>query len=317
MPEAVTATPAASAPAAPAAGGAESKVAAPKPGEAPRPGAPEAVKTEAEKSAALAAAKRKKYVVDGAEHEIDLADEKALDVLIQKGLGADKRFKEASRWRQESEMLVDLMRTRPMALLEKAAQLGGQDTRKMVEEWLWENHIKLEQMSPEQKTAHEQTKELERLRDDKKKQEEAVRAKEFETAKAQYRTHFERDIMTALDAGGLPKTPRTVGRIAHYIAQGLKAKVRLSANDVLPLVRQDYETEWRDLVGATNGETLAKLIGDENLKKLREHDLAKLKAQGALPAGGGTPPGQPPAPAAPKERLRPDDWRANLDKRWK
>lgn len=301
---AAPATPAAPAPGAP---GTDLSKAAPKPGEAPKPNSP---------APDVPASKKKKYTVDGADVEIDLSDEKALDALIQKGLGADKRFKEASKWRQESEMLVELLRTNPMAVIEKAMEMSGGDKKKardIVENWLWENHIKLEQMTPEQKKAHEQQQELERLRSDKKKQEQAEQQKKFEELRQTYRQTFERDIMGALETGGLPKTTRTVQRMAYYMHQALKTGVKLEAKDVLPLVRQDYEADIKDLFGPMNGEMLAKLLGDETLKKIREHDLAKVRG------GGGQPPAQPPAapPAAPKEKeiLTPDQWRERLDKR--
>lgn len=311
MTDAAPAAPAA--PPAPEAGAGEKKgVASPeKPGE----------KTPSTSPPAEGNGKKRKYIVDGGEVEIDLSNEKAVDELIQRGLGAAKRFTEADKirqqaekWRRDSEMIVQLLRERPMALLEHAAKINGVDARKLVESWLYDNFVAPEAMNPEQKKVWEQQRELERLRDEKKKTEQTVAQKKWEEARAAHRANFERDIIAALEEGGLPKTSRTVARMATYMMQALQNKVRLTAKDVLPLVRQDYETDIRELFGPLNGELLAKLVGDENLKKIREFELTRLRGQGSVPHAPSVNGGGPPAPKE-KKRLTMEEWKADLDRR--
>ena len=259
------------------------------------------------------AAKKRKYVVDGSEHEVD---EKDLDTFVQKGLGADKRFKEAAKARKEAEMVLTMLRKNPMAVLEKVTKLGGGDARKVVEDWLWENHVKLEQLTPEQREAELNKRKLSDFEQQEKERAARAMQERDEKLKDHYRGHYERDIIGALESGGIPKTSKTVARMAHYMAQALKIGVKVSAKDVVPMVRQDYETEFREMFGPANAEVLAKFLGDDGLKKVREFELAKLKQQGnrpiVQPVHGG------PVSKEPQEKktLTPDEWREALDRKW-
>lgn len=269
--------------------------------------------------------KKRKYVVDGSEVEVDLSNEKDIDALIQKGLGASKRFnevnqmrKQAEKWRRDSEMIVSLLEERPMDLLAHAAQLNGVDARKLVEEWLYENHYKLDQMKPEEKKIWEQQKELERFREEKKRNEAVIEKEKFEAARQAYRANFEKDIIGALEQGGLPKTSRTVQRMASYMHQALKTGVRMSASDVMPLVRQDYEADIKEMLGPMNGEGLARFVGDTNLKKLRDFELGKLRAQGANVATV-SPTGTPSIglePAKEVKKMSPAEWKEELKRKF-
>lgn len=287
------------APPAPAAGG--------KPGDA----APAAPAKPGEKAPETPAeVKKRKYKVDGQDFEVE---ESKLDELVQKGLGADKRFKEAAKYREQAEMLVDLLGKKPMALLEKAAKENGTDLRKMLEDYLWENFFKLEGMKPEERQAEENRRKLAELEAEKKERQTAEERARTQKLQEHYRGEFERDIMSALDAGGIPRTPRTVGRMAYYMAEGLKQGVKLSAKDVAPLVQEDYQSDFRDMFGKATPDLLAKILGDEGLKKLRDFEMARLGAQ-----GGGNPPPPPPPPAGddkPNETLTKEQWRERLNKR--
>jgi hypothetical protein len=283
---------------APDAGGAS-----PKPGEEPKPG----------ESAAQTAARKKKYKVEGAEVEVDLADEKSLDVLIQKGLAADRRFTEASKFRKDSEALLSALQRDPMAVLARVAKMNGGDARKIVEDWLYKEHVQLESLSPEEKERELEKRELQQRREQDKVREEQAKAAKHEEAVKLYRGHYEKEVIQALQDGGLPKTPRTVERMAHYILDARKAGVKLSAKDVLPLVRQDYEQEFRELMGPMNGDVLAGLLGDNVMKKIRDHDLAKLRG----PNGQFVPPVAPEQPAAaagPKPKMSWEDFKKEQDK---
>lgn len=309
-----TAAPAA--PTAPAAPAAPAPAAGGDPTKTPE-GAPKTDPAKSQGAAAEAANRKKKYVVDGAEVEIDLSDEKAVDEHIQRGLGANKRFKEAAKWRQQGEMLIDLLRNKPMVLLEQAAKLSGGDLRKTVEDWLYENHVKVDQMTPEQKKAYELEQQNKKLIEEKETREQTAKREQFEKAKATYSQNFERDIIKALQDGSLPKTPRTVNRMAEYMLQAMKAGAKLSASDVAPLVAQDIQTELGQVLALMTPEILVKFIGDGNLKRIRQFELAQIKAQGGLPQNGNGD-GQPPQPAAagePKKKMTWDEFQADLDKR--
>lgn len=300
---AAPATPAPAAPTTPAAGG------EPKGG---APAAPEAAKPSDPPASGAAADRKRKFKVDGADVEVDLADEKALETWIQKGLAADKRFTEASKYRKDSEALLAALQRNPMAVLERIAKMTGGDPRKIVEDWLYKNHVQLESLSPEDRQKELDRRELEDRRTGDKQREDQAKAQKHEEAVKAYRGHYEKEVISALQEGGLPRTPRTVERMAHYILDARKAGVKLTAKDVLPLVRSDYEQEFRELMGPMNADVLSGLLGDDVLKKLREHELAKLKGQGNPPPAPADQGAQ--APAAPKPKKTWEEFKAEQDK---
>lgn len=258
--------------------------------------------------------KKRRYVVDGKTHEID---EKDLDTVVQKGLGAEKKFNEAAKARKEAEMLISMLQRNPMAVLEKVAKLSGGDPRKIVEDWLWENHVKLEQLTPEQREAELNKRKLtDYEKQEQERQERAVQER-AEQLKAHYREHYERDIIGALEEGGLPKTTKTVSRMAHYMAQALKIGAKITAKDVIPLVRQDYESEFREIFGPANAEIIARILGDDGLKKIREHDLSRLKAQGApIRTDGNAGKPVPAESGEKKKKMSPDEWKESLRRKF-
>lgn len=273
-------------------------------GEPPKPG-------EGAPAAGTEGPKKRKYKVNGRDVEIE---EDKLDEYVQRGLGAQEKFTEAAKYRRQAQILTELLQRDPLALVSQAAKLQGKDARKMVEEWLWKNHIELETKSPEEREKILERRELERLREQEKTAKEKEREALFEKAKTVYSQHFERDIIKALETGGIPKTPRSVERMAQYLLQARQVGVRLGAADVLPLVKQDIEKEFKELVGSMQGESLANFLGEDVMKNVRDFEVARLKK------GPGTPPanpngGEPPKPRPhEKKKLTIDELKAELDK---
>jgi hypothetical protein len=185
--------------------------------------------------------------------------------------------------------------------------------REIAEEFLG-GELKRELMDPVQR-------ELEDLRDFKRKQEEArtnqekerlTKAQQTELQQLQQRAMQEYDtkITEALQTSSIAKTPEAVSRVVGLMEKALTNGYDLDPATAVAMVQEQYRTDLHAMAGTLDGEQLVKFFGDDIIKKLRKYDLTRIKQQlePAAPTAS--------APAAPREPkqtssnqgLRPQEW---------
>lgn len=218
---------------------------------------------------------------------------KKLETFAQKGEAADAKFQEAAYMRKQSEDFVKLLKTNPEAVLGNPAV--GLDVQKWAEEFLW-NRMQEAKKSPEQREAEENKRKLTEYQEKERTAAEQAKEAAFQQAKEQYKGKLTEDIINTLAQTNLPKSARTVARMAHYILQAKQSGwVDVSPKDVVDMVREDYVQEHNELLGALPQEELLKILNAEVRKKIREAELWALKH-----------PGQP-IPAALQPKLNEDN----------
>ena len=248
-----------------------------------------------------------KIKVDGKEYNVSI--EEALK-LAQKGVGADRKFNEAYKLRQQAEQFIHQLKTDPMSILMNPNL--GFNFKQMAQDFL-AKEIEKEMMSPEQRELFETKEKIRQLEEEKKGAAEKESEARMQQLVSHYSTEYEKDIQSALQTSGLPKTRGTVKRLAYYMQKGLERGVELKAGDVIDLVRADYIQEHNELYGATDGDTLLKMFGDQTLKKIMEANLKKVKGGDSLPPTRTKSEG-PAILSTPTKRMDKDEWREQLDK---
>lgn len=254
-----------------------------------------------------------KVVVEGKEYHLS---QEEVTRLASKGIGADKKFGEAARIRQQVENFLTTLKEKPMDILMNPKI--GLDFKKLAQDFLLKE-IEREAMTPEQRELADARKKLQDAEDEKtqnKKQEESATLERL-TKEAQ--VNYEKDIIATLEAEKLPKTRWIVGRIAYYLSEGLKRGVDLGAKDVVPFVRKDVNANIIEMFNVIDGETLAEMLGDGNVKKLNQTLLNKMKNPGgAKPAGGAAPAKPASAPAAKpgSDKMSKTEWRKFMDENY-
>lgn len=254
--------------------------------------------------------------IRGQKRQVNLDDPHDLEFLkkiAQKGESADQKFNDAYHMRQQAEEFIKLLKTDPIAVLSHPSV--GLDVRKFAEEFLYQR-LQEDKLTPEQKEALGLKKELEEYKKRERESAEAKKAAEFEAAKAEYKGKLTEEIIKVLETSQLPKSPRTVARMAHYI---LEAKRRgwtdVHPNDVVDMVWEDYIQEHNELMGALPGERLAKFMSEDLRKKLRELDAQLIKQPGVRVKAEDQPKGDPENPRRSNKRLSKDEFNKLLDER--
>lgn len=201
-------------------------------------------------------------------------DEAELVRLAQLGLGASEKFEQAAKNRKQAEAIIDLFQKDPA----KAMKALGHDVRKLAEEYLY-NEAQKSMMTPEQKQKAEIQEEIQRLKQEAEDLKTQQREDRISQLQAKYENDIQTDIIGAIDKYKLPKNPKTVARMAEYMASALENGYELTAQDIAPRVRMDLEEEHKSLFNHYDVEDLLKLLGDGQLKKIREYEINKVKAK--------------------------------------
>lgn len=234
---------------------------------------PKASKTEKKQAQKLL----KKYdiVVDGKSEtmELDLNDDEAVKKHLQRGKSADNRFKEAADIRKAALDFIEQLRKNPRKVL--ADPNINVDLKKFAQEIINEE---VEQMakSPEQRDKEKLQKELEDLKEKFKTDEETRKQQEFERLQAEQERKLTDDISSALDTGGLPKTPYTVKKMAEMMMIALQNDIDLSAKDVVPIIRKQMQAEIKEMLSASTDDVLEEFLKDQ-LPRIRKRNVAKAK----------------------------------------
>lgn len=259
--------------------------------------------------------KKYKLNVDGKEEdfELDLADEKEVAKHLQMSKAAMKRMQEAAITQQRAEKFIEMLQKDPGAVLSNPKL--GVDVRKFAEEYLMKQ-LQEEMLTPEQKRIRD-ADEIIRERDEQvaKTKQDAEQA-QIQKLQDHYAKDYETKIMTALQGESIPKTPKTVHRMAELMKKNLQHGLDLEPAQIAQMVKDEYLSEFKEVIGAIDGETLLKIFGEDTSNKIRKADLARLKG----PVGHAQATSKSEAPRQAKTERKPmtkDQWREALERRTK
>lgn len=254
-----------------------------------------------------------KLKANGKEIELTLEE---LQTWAQKGMGANQKFQEAARMREQMQKIMQMIKTNPRAILEDPRI--GVDIKKLAEDVLWEQ-VQREKMTPEQRELQETKKKLEEFEKQNKELESRTKTEKFNQEVEHFSKKLGEDIQNVLQTSNVPKTQFTVKRMAFYMQEALKRGVDLSAKDVVGIVHNEYQQNVKQILGAVDGDALVNLIGEDTLKKIRDHELKRLQGGGKTPTklevvGDSSSPRQPSGSSS--KKLSPEEWKKDLEQRF-
>lgn len=235
------------------------------------------VSPETKKKMETAAKKAYKLKVGGKDLEVDEAE---LLKRAQMGYSADQKWQEASQMRKQMESFISLLQTNPGKALEQM----GYDVDKLAEDRI-RSRIEEMQKSPEQLEKEKIQRELEDIKAEREREKMETQEREKGRLQEQFAIEIENDISAALDNNeyGFPKSPYVVKRIADtmimFLQEGIKTNndklKKISAKDVLPIVRDELLSEQREMYSMTPDEVFEQLIGKDRLNKYRKNKIKK------------------------------------------
>jgi hypothetical protein len=225
-----------------------------------------------------------KVDLDGEELEVDYEE---MRKGYQRAQAANKRFLEAKRLREEASQDTDkikqlfaLAKDDPDILLEA---LG-------VEPLTYAERRLLKQIDEEKKSpAQQEAEKWERIAEQRRREAEKYDAEQRSRAEQQatekWVAHFTNIVDQTIEKAGFTKSQLNTSRVGKYIEIALANEMEPDIDDMAQSLIEDYGSEHKALYGSLPGEQLAKLLGEDGLKKLREYDMGRLKSEKSF--GGG------------------------------
>lgn len=229
--------------------------------------------SSAEKKEQVNLKKKFQLKIDGnvEDFEIDLANEEELKKHLQMSRASAKRMKESAEIRKAAEEFLEVLQKDPRKIMKEL----GINEKELAQLIMNEELAEMEK-SPEQKEIEKLTKQLEEIQETKKKEEEERKKSEFERMKSDAEARIETDISSALETGGIPKTPYTVKKMAEFMYAALENDLDLKPSDVVPLVRKQIEAEIKELFAVSSDDVLEEMLKDQ-MPRLRKRSVDKAK----------------------------------------
>ena len=217
-----------------------------------------------------------KVTVDGEEMEVD---ENELRRGYAHNKAASKRMEEASMSRKEAEQVLRLFKDSPR----EAFKLLGRDARQFAEQIINEE-LSEALLSPQERELRDYKRQLEQYQGKEKQARAEYEAQQQEQEMARYTEQIQTQIISTLDTAGLPKTERTIGRIAYYMQSALAAGYQnVTPADVIEHVKKDYTSDIQALLGGLNEDALEAFLGADNVKKIAKSTVKAGKQFGSVP----------------------------------
>ena len=238
---------------------------------------PAEVKAAAKEAARLRSLRLK---VDGREIEEDLPfeipdDPEAVEYMkrqLQMARMGTKRAQEYAQLEKEIRDLILEGTKNPRKLLQEL----NIDERELARQII-EQEIENAQKSPEQLEKERIEAELKSLKEEREREKQEFEQKEFERLQEQAYERYDQQMTDALERSNLPKEPYVVKKIADYMLVALQEGYDVSADDVIPLVKQELEKDIQTLINAMPDEALEQFLGKQRLANFRKKNLAKAK----------------------------------------
>lgn len=225
----------------------------------------------------LARTKKLKLKVDGREIEEDVNfdDDEYLTRQLQLAKVAQKRMGEQATLQRQLGQFFEELKKNPKKVLSDPNI--GIDLKQLAAGILQEE-IENSQKSPEQLAKEKLETELKNLQEERKKEKETFQKQEFDRLQATAYERYDIQMTKALEGSDLPKSPYVIKKMADYMLLGVQNGMDITADDVLPLVREEMQSDLKEMFALMPEEIVEKIIGKDVLTRLRKKNVAKAKA---------------------------------------
>jgi hypothetical protein len=211
-----------------------------------------------------------KVVVDGQEMEVD---EDELKRGYAHNKAAAKRMEEAAMTRKEAAAILQLFQENPKEVF----RLLGKDARQFAESIINEE-LQESLLSPEQKENRRIKQQLEQYQIQERLAREQYEREQQEAELARYTEEIQTQIIDTLETAGLPKTERTVGRIAYYMQAALQAGyTNVTPKDVIDHVKKDYQYDLKSLLGGLSEEQIEMYLDSDIVRRIAKSTVKSQK----------------------------------------
>jgi len=222
-----------------------------------------------------------KIKVDG--EELELSQEEMIK-YAQLGKAGQKRMAEAARIKQEAFQLIELLRTDPERVLADPDILGSEKAVVEFAKKILSRELEEEQKSPEVREKERLQRELEREREERRREKEERDRAEYERLVQEQEMKLEEEIQEAFEVTGLPRSPYVLKRFTDVMLSFAKSDKDITPKQAMNIVKKEMHKDIQNLLSVSPEDILENLIGQENLKRVRKRQVAKIKSETSKPS---------------------------------
>lgn len=184
----------------------------------------------------------------------------------------------------EIKSFIEELRTNPRKALSNPNV--GVDIKKLAADVLQEE-IDNSAKSPETLEREKLEAQLKELTSERDKEKEDRRQADYERTLNQEYERYDLAMTKALEGSDLPKSPYIIKKMADYMMLGIKNGMKVEPKDVLPIVREEMQSDLKEMFAVMPADVINKLLGNETYDKVRKHRLSRAK--GGKPSGKKNP----------------------------
>ena len=218
--------------------------------------------------------------------ETAITDDVANALLKSKNLeiAARQAFSEATNARKQAETFVEMLASDPMSILTDPKMPWNFED--LAIDFIAEK-IRLEQMSPSERKAMELERENKRFKEQFEKENQEKSKVQFEREVEYHQNNDAQDIVKTMESAGLPETQVVFQRFAYHMGRLINQAKQEGYNynptaaDVLPIVQAEIDETLAYLGKKADPQKLEKTLGADAMKKLRDHEISKVKKNAA------------------------------------
>lgn len=218
--------------------------------------------------------------------ETAITDDVANALLKSKNLeiAARQAFSEATNARKQAETFVEMLASDPMSILTDPKMPWNFED--LAIDFIAEK-IRLEQMSPSERKTMEIEKENKRFKEQFERENQEKSQVQFEREVEYHQNNDAQDIVKTMESAGLPETQVVFQRFAYHMGRLINQAKQEGYNynptaaDVLPIVQAEIDETLAYLGKKADPQKLEKTLGADAMKKLRDHEISKVKKNAA------------------------------------
>lgn len=235
-----------------------------------------AAKKEAEKKSNK---KKLKIKVDGKEedYEFDPDNEEEIRKHLQLSRAAQKRMAEMAEMKKDVSELIQRINKDPLSFLGDKDNGLGMNVEDLVRQYV-EQRLADAEKSPEQLKAEATERELQRIKAERESEKTERERERAEAALQNEIIRYDNMITKTLENSEFKKpTPYVVKKMSDYLILAIENGIDATTDDILPIVRDEIQSEIRELINTAPEEVIEAWFGKEFFNRMRKKNVAKAK----------------------------------------
>lgn len=223
--------------------------------------------------------KKLKIKVDGKEedYEFDPDNEEEIRKHLQLSRVSQKRMSEMADMKRDVTELIQRLNKDPLSFMADKENGLGMDVEDLVKQYVMQKLADADK-SPEQLKSEKMENELKRIKEEREG-EKAQREKErYDAALQNEIIKYDNMITKTLENSEFKKpTPYVVKKMSDYLILAVTNGIDATTDDILPLVRDEIQSEIRELINTAPEEVIEAWFGKEFFNRMRKKNVANAK----------------------------------------